>query len=87
MTEPTIASYTFLPWARQGLGGQVQEADQAPVPGIRATIGVTLTIAADKIGGGTTSEHIPRDVQMYGPADVVGIDAAGEGVTGFVELR
>lgn len=76
MTEQPIASYSFLPWARQGLGGQVQEADQAAVPGIRATIGVTLTINADKVGGGTTSEQVPRNVEMYGPGDVVGIDAA-----------
>jgi len=76
MTELPIASYTFLPWVRQGLGGQVQEADQAVVPGIRATIGVTLTIAADKVGGGSTSEDIPRNVQMYGPGDIAGIDTA-----------
>jgi hypothetical protein len=76
MSEQPIASYSFLPWARQGLGGQVQEADQAVVPGIRATIGVTLTINADKVGGGTTTEQVPRDVEMYGPGDVVGIDAA-----------
>ncbi|MDR7253973.1 hypothetical protein J2X46_002963 [Nocardioides sp. BE266] len=76
MSEQPIASYSFLPWARQGLGGQVQEADQAVVPGIRATIGVTLTINADKVGGGTTSQQVPRNVEMYGPGDVVGIDAA-----------
>jgi hypothetical protein len=76
MTEQPIASYSFLPWARQGLGGQVQEADQAAVGGIRATIGVTLTIHADKVGGGTTSEQVPRNVEMYGPGDVIGIDAA-----------
>jgi hypothetical protein len=76
MTEQPVAAYTFLPWARQGLGGQVQDADQAAVPGIRATIGVTLTINADKVGGGTTSEQVPRNVEMYGPGEVVGIDAA-----------
>ena len=76
MSEQPIASYSFLPWARQGLGGQVQEADQAVVPAIRATIGVTLTINADKVGGGTTTEQVPRNVEMYGPGDVIGIDAA-----------
>jgi hypothetical protein len=74
MTDP-IASYTFLPFARQGLGGGLQEADQAVVPGIRASIPLTLKINADLLDGTTSSESVPRPIQLYGPGDVVGIDA------------
>ncbi len=76
MTDPVIASYSFLPFARQGLGGRMQEADQATVPGIRATIPLTLTIDADLLDGTTTSHPVPKDVELYGPGDVIGIDQA-----------
>lgn len=76
MSEQPVASYSFLPWARQGLGGQVQEADQAQVAGIRASIAVTLTVKADLIAGGETTENLPKTVHMYGPGDVIGIDKA-----------
>ena len=77
MTEQPVASYTFLPWARQGLGGQVQEADQAAVPGIRASIPLTLSVTADLIAGGQSTTDLPRAVNLYGPGDLVGIDRAG----------
>lgn len=76
MSEQPVASYSFLPWARQGLGGQVQEADQAQVAGIRASIPVTLAVRADLITGGETTEHLPKTVHLYGPGDLIGIDRA-----------
>jgi hypothetical protein len=90
MTQPPIASYTFLPFARQGLGGRVQEADQAAVPGIRASIPLTLTINADLLDGTSTSQPVPRTIQLYGPGDIIGTDGAAivrteprPGVTNF----
>jgi hypothetical protein len=74
MSDDPIASYTFLPFARQGLGGQLQEADQAAVPGIRGSIPLTLKIDADLLDGTSSSQDVPRTIQLYGPGDVVGID-------------
>jgi hypothetical protein len=74
MTSP-IASYTFLPFARQGLGGQVQEADQATAAGIRASIPLTMKINADLLDGSASSESVPRTIQLYGPGDIIGIDS------------
>ena len=74
MTDTPLASYTFLPFARQGLGGRLQEADQAAVPGIRASIPLTMKINADLLDGTTSSESVPRPVQLYGPGDIIGVD-------------
>ncbi len=76
MTDAPIASYTFLPFARQGLGAKVQDADGAQAPGIRATIGVDLTLTGHLIAGGTKDEPVPMRVQLYGPGDVIGMDRA-----------
>ena len=70
MTD-TIGTYSFLPWARQGLGTRIQDAST----GIRASVPVTLSITADLIAGGQSTESLPRHVQLYGPGDVIGVDA------------
>jgi hypothetical protein len=74
MTDTPIASYTFLPFARQGLGGRLQEADQAVVSGIRASIPLTLRINADLIDGSASSQDVPKTIHLYGPGDIIGID-------------
>lgn len=90
MSDTPIASYTFLPFARQGLGGRLQEADQAVVAGTRASIALTLRLDADMLDGTTTTENVPKSIQLYGPGDVVGIDTGAivrceprPGVTNF----
>ena len=42
-----IASYTFVPWVRQGIANQIGGQS-----GQRATIGIELTLSGDKVGGG-----------------------------------
>jgi hypothetical protein len=65
-----IATYTFLPWLRQGIANQISGQS-----GIRATIGIDLTITGEKISGGSeTKPDIHQDIQIYGPGDIVGID-------------
>jgi hypothetical protein len=74
MTTP-IAAYSFLPWARQGLGLYIQEDDQAPGVKVRGSINVSLQLTGEKIGGGTATEPLAaRPVQLYGPGDIIGID-------------
>jgi hypothetical protein len=74
MTDTPIASYTFLPFARQGLGARVQEPDGDKTPGIRASIPLTLTINADRLDGTSTSDNVPRNIQLYGPGDLTGCE-------------
>lgn len=65
-----IANYTFLPWLRQGIANRISGAT-----GLRATVAVDLTLTGHRVGGGTdTLPAIRKDVAIYGPSDVVGID-------------
>ncbi|MBP6237494.1 MAG: hypothetical protein KA536_15200 [Saprospiraceae bacterium] len=65
-----LATYTFLPWLRQGIANQISNQT-----GNRATIPVELVVHGDKVGGGNESRPpIKKEVQIYGPGDVVGID-------------
>ena len=77
MTDSRSPSYTFLPFARQGLGGQVQEADQAAVAGHPC---VDPVDAEDQRRHARRRRRarssVPRNVQLYGPGDIIGIDAA-----------
>jgi hypothetical protein len=66
----TLATYSFLPWLRQGLANRIG----APASGVRATVRVDLQIAASGGGSGNVTQTVGRDVALFGPGDVVGID-------------
>jgi len=62
--------YTFLPWARQGLGNRITASGP-----LRATVPLQLQVAVHQLDGTDTLVDVPpRDVQLYGPGDIVGID-------------
>ena len=63
----SIASYSFLPYLRQGLANSLKNTG-----GARAVFTVNLTVEAD--GGAATAPLVPRDVELFGPGDIVGID-------------
>lgn len=64
------ATYSFLPWLRQGVANQISGQS-----GQRATISLELTLRGTKLSGGEeTAPPILRDVEIYGPGDVVGIE-------------
>jgi hypothetical protein len=73
MTTP-IAAYSFLPWARQGLGIHVRESDEDAAVKLRGSIDVTLEVSGDRIGGGTATGTVARSVELYGPGDIIGLD-------------
>jgi hypothetical protein len=75
MTTQPIAAYSFLPWARQGLGVFIREGDQDTSVKVRGSVDVSLQITGEKISGGKLTETVPRAVQLYGPGDIVGIEA------------
>jgi hypothetical protein len=66
------ASYSFLPWFRRGIGG----LGAAPAPGsARANVRVELDLTGERIAAGAPlSARITRDIELYGPGDIVGID-------------
>ena len=70
MSTP-LASYSFLSWARQGLGIHTQDA---PAGSLRGKIPVSVLLRGEKIGGGQLTETFQRDVALYGPGDVIGIE-------------
>jgi len=69
------ADYSFLPWARQGLANRIDAPDPNPGAAARPEIEVKLALGVHGLDGADTSIEIPRRVQLYGPGDVVGIDA------------
>jgi hypothetical protein len=74
MSTQPIAAYSFLPWARQGLGIFIREGDQQAGVSERGSIDVSLQITGERLAGGTATESIPKSVQLYGPGDIIGID-------------
>lgn len=71
----TKASYSFLPWMRQGLAGRITTADGDTTVTARAGVEVELEVAAvTPVGAAIPPEPIDRTVQLYGPGDVIGID-------------
>lgn len=71
MSAP-ISAYSFLSWARQGLGIHLRDAAAGEQ---RGKVNVKLTLRGNKIDGSAdATEVIERPVQLYGPGDVIGID-------------
>ena len=71
-----LSTYSFLPWLRQGLGGQITADDGDPGVSGRASVGVRLKITGeDQAGAAFGAVPVTKDVELYGPGDVVGIDS------------
>ncbi|MEU7867125.1 hypothetical protein [Dactylosporangium sp. NPDC049140] len=71
----TADAYTFLPWLRTGLATRIT-AD--PGTADRASVPVTLRVTGDRVPGGPPQplfQDVRRTVQIYGPGDVIGLDA------------
>ncbi len=66
-----LATYTFLPWVRQGIANQISGQS-----GNRAVIPVALTVKGDNVSGtGETSTTVSKDIEIYGPGDITGLDS------------
>ena len=69
----TTNAYSFLSWLRRGIATGIT---QAPGTATRARVTVALTASGTAItGAGTLTAPVQHDVQLYGPGDIVGIDA------------
>ncbi|MGI9549639.1 MAG: hypothetical protein ACR2MT_00455 [Aurantibacter sp.] len=67
----TIATYTFLPWLRQGIANKI---DPAIATQSRATVQVKLKVTGKALEGADLEQEIIRNVELYGPGDIIGID-------------
>jgi hypothetical protein len=71
-----IATYSFLPWLRNGVANTIASADGDTSVNLRAKIHVDLTLSGDPVSGNTELvQHVGQDVALYGPGDIVGIDS------------
>ena len=65
-----LATYTFLPWLRQGIANEISGQT-----GSRATIPIDLVVKGNNAdGNGEQNLTISKDIQIYGPGDITGID-------------
>ncbi|MBE0640345.1 MAG: hypothetical protein IH598_17670 [Bacteroidales bacterium] len=64
-----IATYTFLPWLRQGIATLIKQR-----VGDRAEATIKIKLSGLKKDGNSKEEDITRDIQLYGPGDIIGID-------------
>ena len=65
-----IATYTFLPWLRQGIASQIKASDNLGVgqgQGERAAVRISLQVNGDP-------NFVSQNVQLTGPGDVIGIN-------------
>ncbi len=69
MPDPTPANYVFLPWVRQGAASGIQDVDSmSPTQGGAVSVPVKLFI------NNTVDDPVARQLRLYGPGDVTGID-------------
>jgi hypothetical protein len=71
----TPATYTFLPWLRNGLANKITAPDGSGGAALRANVRVDLELTGAALAGGTLTRPVGRFVDLYGPGDVVGIDS------------
>jgi hypothetical protein len=73
MTE-VPGSYTFLPWLRQGVARSITTADGDTSVTLRVTAHVELTVNGTALDGSHLEATVARDVELYGPGEVIGIE-------------
>jgi hypothetical protein len=70
-----LGTYSFLPWLRQGIAGRITKDHGDTSVKARATIAVELELDGDPVGAAAAPPApITRDVELYAPGDIVGID-------------
>ena len=55
---------------------KIEQPDQDPSIKLRATFGLELTLESQAVSGGAAPppESIPKQVQLYGPGDIIGVE-------------
>src|SRR5262245_36814125 len=70
-TKPT---YTFLPWARLGVAGSIQQPDNDQGVKLRASVSISVDLQTESVKGEVVHQSVPHTVNLYGPSDIIGID-------------
>jgi hypothetical protein len=70
-----VATYSFLPWLRQGIANTITTQDLDTSVRTRASTHVVLRLSGDPVADGAElTADIAQDIALYGPGDVIGID-------------
>ena len=69
-----IGTYSFLPWLRQGIANNIKTPDYDSSVKVRASINVSLSLKGEGIGE-PENEIISKNVALYGPGDIIGIES------------
>lgn len=70
-----LPTYSFLPWLRHGIANTIQSPDEANSVFLRANIQVSLAVSANKIDNTPLNQSINKDIDLYAPGDIVGLDS------------
>lgn len=73
MTEE-IASYSFLPWIRNGIANNIKTQDHDLNVVLRASVEITLDLKGEGIDG-DKQDSVTKRIALYGPGDIIGIDS------------
>lgn len=68
-------TYSFLPWLRTGVANNITQPDGDPNVKVRATLPVDLTLTATQPDGNVVTQIVHRDVSLFGPGEIVGIES------------
>jgi hypothetical protein len=71
-----LPTYSFLPWLRHGVGNTITTPDvESGGATLRASVQVKLQLEGEPIDGTAYDGVITKEVKLYGPGDIVGIDS------------
>lgn len=74
MSTP-LATYSFLPWLRQGLSNSITQTDGGAGVTLRPNILIDLGLTGKSPSGSDITQTVSNTVEMYGPGDIIGIDS------------
>lgn len=66
-------TYTFLPWIRRGIANHIDSVSESSRPKVEVWIDIE---GRPKGGGSVIVEPVKKNVELYGPGDIIGIDKA-----------
>jgi hypothetical protein len=69
-----IPTYSFLPWLRTGVANNITHADGDASVKVRAALPLDIGLAAKNVNGSDATQTVHRDVSLYGPGDIIGIE-------------
>jgi hypothetical protein len=71
----TTPTYSFLPWLRRGAANTIPQVDGDNTVMVRASMPLDVTLVGINLDGSPNQQVVHRDVNLYGPGDIVGIDS------------